>query len=297
METKIEKLPKSTYKITITIPKETVNQTRERIIEEAVKTAKVEGFREGKAPKEIVEKRLDEKNIRGEIINRLLPDAYSQAVKEHHVNPITQPKLKIEKFELNQDLVFEAAVVEKPEVKIGDYKKELLKLKDARAGKIIYDASGKPIKSSSGKDEQAKKINDEDILRALLDISEVEISDILIENEVTNMLSRLLDQTARLGLTVEEYLTSTNKTPQMLREEYKKAAAHNLKAEFLLSELIKKENIDASEEEIKETIRATPDEKTRKELEKEENKWYIESIIRKRKLIQKFLDILEGGKS
>lgn len=297
MKTEIEKLPKSTYKITITIPKETVNQTRERIIEEAVKTAKIEGFREGKAPREMVEKRLDEKNTRGEIINRLLPEAYLQAVKEHHLNPITQPKLKIEKFELNQDLVFEATIVERPEVKIGDYKKELLKLKETKANKVIYDASGKPIKLPSETGEQAKKVNDEDILKVLLDASEVEIPDVLIENEVNNMLSRLIDQTARLGLTVEEYLASTNKTPQTLREEYKKAAAYNSKAELVLSELIKKENIVASEEEIKETIKATPDEKTRKKLEKDENKWYIESVIKKRKLIQKFLDILEGGKS
>ena len=54
--------------------------------------------------------------------------------------------------------------------------------------------------------------------------SEVDVPDILVDEEVNHMLSRLIDQTGRLGLTVEQYLNSSGRTLDQIKQEYSQTA-------------------------------------------------------------------------
>jgi len=80
-----------------------------------------------------------------------------------------------------------------------------------------------------------------------------------------------------------------------LRNEYTKIAENNIKAEFVLSELIKKENIEVSDEEIEEMIKAAGDPNLVKS-EDPMQKLYIKSILQKNKLISKLAEEAEGDK-
>ena len=55
-------------------------------------------------------------------MNALLPAAYEAAVKEAGVEVVAQPEFDIVSMEKGQDWTISAAVVTKPEVKLGDYK-------------------------------------------------------------------------------------------------------------------------------------------------------------------------------
>ena len=69
---KLTWLPKKTFELEFSLPWEEVKKTYDAVVVDLVKTAKIEGFRPGKAPKEMVEKQADKGRLYGEVINRLL---------------------------------------------------------------------------------------------------------------------------------------------------------------------------------------------------------------------------------
>jgi len=292
MKTEIKKL-KNQIEITVTVPAKRVGEEFEKVLNDAAKEIEIKGFRKGQAPKEMARERINTSKAYGEVVNRLVSESYSASVKEHLLKPIVNPRIELVQFEpekKDQDLIFKATTAERPEVVLGDYKKELAKLKVQKPSEEIVGPDGKPLKSSSKADESSGPTLDT-VLQTVLKTAQVEIPEILTEGEVTRMLSRLVDQTARLGLTVEQYLQSNNKTIEQLRAEYKKQAAETLKAELVLDELAKVEKIEVTEKEIADAVQANPDPKARKQFEKEENKWYIKSILRRNKTIQKLVEL------
>lgn len=278
MEVKVEKQPKSTIKLTIKVPADKVKAAYDKVLTHAAEHAEIEGFRKGKAPKEMVEKRAKPSELNGETVNELLQEYYVAAVKEHMLSPIGNPKVMIKSFDKTQDFEFEATLAVKPEIKLGDFRK---KLKDLQAAK------------AKETDDSKKLITVDDVIQAISGSAEVEVSDILIEDEVTRMLSRLLQQTEALGLSVEQYLSAQNKKLDDLRKEYETAAEKGLKSEFALGKAIEEEKIEVSDKEIEDTIEAMPDAALKSQLQKGADRWYIISILSKNKLIRKLMDELE----
>lgn len=297
MKVEVERLPKKTVKLKITLAAEKIKSTREHVIEEMAKNVEIPGFRKGAAPKNLVEGQLDSAKIRGEVINHLIPPAYDQAVKENLIKPIVLPKIEVLSFEDNQDLTFSATTCEAPEIKLGNYPELLSKVKDLpsttdQKSKIILGPDGQPIAPPEEKDStdpQQEKIDK--VLETLLKTAEIEVSDLLIEDEVSRMLSRLIDQTGRLGLTVEQYLLSAGKNIDQLKEEYRQSAEKTLKLEFILMKIAKEEGIKIEESEISDIINGAPDEPSRHNLSQPENRAYLEGVLLKNKVIQKLLEL------
>lgn len=297
METEVEKLPKKTIKLKITVPKSKVKEAHEKIIDEAVKGVEIDGFRKGKAPRKLAEEKIDQEKIKEKTLNRLLTDAYLQAIKELLLKPITEPRIELKKFNLEEDLIFTAAVAEKPEVEVGDYRQVLKELGNKKLKtknqKVVYGPSGEPIKKVEGNKEE-EKITTNAVISAVLSVCKVEIPDLLTDAEVNRLLARLVDQTSRLGLTVEQYLSSQGKTAEQLRNEYRKTAEETLKAEFTLYKLAELEKVKVEEREISDTIKAAPEEKSREALSKPEGRLYVESILLKSRTISRLVEVAEG---
>jgi len=294
MKSEVKRIGNSQLELNITVPHKRVGEVLEKVLEEAGKEIKIKGFRKGQAPKKMVREKIDPSKARSEALNCLVTEAYTTVVKEHHLKPIVSPRVEIVQFEPEaeegQDFVFKATTAERPEVNLGDYKGELKKLEVRKPSEEIVGPDGQPLKTSS-RPSQFSGPSLDGVLQAVLKTVEVEIPEILVEGEVTRMLSRLVDQTARLGLTVEQYLQSEGKTVEQLRKEYQSQAQESLKSELVLEELAKVEKIEVSEKEIEAAIKANPDPETRKQFEKQENKWYIESILKRNKTIQKLMEL------
>jgi trigger factor len=94
----------------------------EKYLEESyhhlVKKAKIPGFRKGKASREVLERHIGKEGIFEEALNRLLPQAYEQAIKEQGVEAIATPSIEIEQTD---PVIFKATVPLRPTVKLGDY--------------------------------------------------------------------------------------------------------------------------------------------------------------------------------
>jgi FKBP-type peptidyl-prolyl cis-trans isomerase (trigger factor) len=277
VKVEVSKSPDNQVELTITIPSARVREAREEIVKEKAKDINLQGFRKGHAPESLVKDRISPEELNSGIINRLVGEAYSSAVKEHHLRPIISPKIELLQFapEEDQDLVFKATTAERPPIELGDYKQAV---KKAGGGKIL-GPDGKPVKDSKG-----EPFND--LVKAVLEQAQTKIPQILVEEEVNRMLARLIDQTAKLGMTVEQYLQSQQKSVEDLKKEYAKQVQETIKTELVLDEIANKEGLSVSDAEIEQAIRANPDEKSRKEFARAQNKWYIKTIIKRNKVLE-----------
>ncbi len=273
----MEKLQDGSIKLTITIPVDVVKKTWEEVVNNSVKGATVEGFRKGKAPKKLVESRIDTEKVREEVLKKLLSEYYIQAVKSHNIRPIVNPKIHVEKLddptgEKAGDWQFIALTCEAPTVDLGNYKEQIKQL--TAKSKIIIP----------GKEPQ--QISFEEITKILLENTTIKIPEMLSNHEVERLLSQTLDEIKSLGLTLDQYLSSTNKTPETLREEYKKRAENDIKLEFALQQIAETEHITVEDKEIQEATQIAKSDEERKNLEA--NRYLLASVLRQ----QKTLDFL-----
>src|SRR3990172_12868973 len=115
--------------LTITVPAKDVSQAFQEIKKRAVGEVKVSGFRPGKAPTDLAEKKLNEDALAQDLFQEVVPLAYARAVSEEKLKPIIPPQITVKEYGQDKDLVFEATTAEKPSVALGDYKKAVAKLK------------------------------------------------------------------------------------------------------------------------------------------------------------------------
>ncbi|OGD62593.1 hypothetical protein A2160_06180 [Candidatus Beckwithbacteria bacterium RBG_13_42_9] len=292
---KLTWLPNKTFELTLTIPKEEVKKTYGQVLSLLAKDTAVKGFRQGKAPEKLVEEKVGKSHVYEHVVQELVTGKYLEALKKHQLKPIISPKVSMVSMKDGEDWAFKATACEMPEIKLGKWE-EAVKGVNATA-KIWTPASGKPAtpESKAGDQVQTQPESEDKkiakIFDALLKEAQVDLSQILIDDETNRMLSKLLDQVNKLGMTIDQYLASEHKTSDQLRQEYRELAERTLKLEFILAEIGQEKNFAVTEKEVELMIQAVPDEKSRQNLQTPEQKTYIASILRKRKTIDFLLKL------
>lgn len=122
MTVKWEKLEGNTGVLTVEVSAEKVNEGLTAAFNKVVKTVNVPGFRKGKMPRPMFEKRFGVESLYQDALDILLPEAYGNAIDETGIDPIDRPDIDIEQMEKGKELIFKATVQVKPEVTLGDYK-------------------------------------------------------------------------------------------------------------------------------------------------------------------------------
>jgi len=122
----------------IEIPNETVVSELDAAYNQLKKTAKVKGFRPGKAPRSVLE-RMYKKDINGDVVSKLLQTALTEAIREKELNIVGQPEL-VEAPELDPaaSFKFTASVELRPE--IGE-----VNFKEMKITKTLYKATDEEI--------------------------------------------------------------------------------------------------------------------------------------------------------
>jgi trigger factor len=108
-------------KLKVQVPAEVAAREYEQIAQEYRKYARLPGFRPGKAPFNLVKRRFS-KEIRADLMQKLVPDSYSQAIKEKGVQPLGDPDFASLTFEEGEPLAFEAIFEVQPEISLPEYK-------------------------------------------------------------------------------------------------------------------------------------------------------------------------------
>lgn len=144
MEIKVENTEnKNEVKISFKVEAEKFENAIKSVYSKNAKYFVIPGFRKGKAPFNIVEKRYGDEIFYEDAFNELVPEIYENAIKEKNVAAVSQPKIDIQKMKKGEDLEFTATVQTKPEVKLGKYKGIELK-------KVEYTVSDEDVNHEIG---------------------------------------------------------------------------------------------------------------------------------------------------
>src|SRR5580692_5737058 len=103
------------------IPAEEVTKKIESVAKEFARVARVPGFRPGKAPVTLIRRRFAE-DIKGEVLQSLVPEQVEKAVKDQKLTPISQPHIDGVDYAEDRPLKFRAIFEVLPEFDLGQYK-------------------------------------------------------------------------------------------------------------------------------------------------------------------------------
>ncbi len=103
------------------IPADEVTKKLESVAREFARVARVPGFRPGKAPVSLVRRRFAD-DIKGEVVQSLVPERVEKAVTEQKLTPVSQPQVEKLDFIEGQPLKFRAVFEVLPEFELANYK-------------------------------------------------------------------------------------------------------------------------------------------------------------------------------
>jgi len=104
----------------VTVPKERVQKEYESSVVQVGRSAKVNGFRQGKVPRHMVEKLMGDR-IRFDVTNRLINEALRGAFEEHKLEVVGQPEIDLKEMEPAKPLEFTAKVELYPQPTVTNY--------------------------------------------------------------------------------------------------------------------------------------------------------------------------------
>ncbi|MGH7503627.1 MAG: trigger factor [Longimicrobiales bacterium] len=117
LKVEIEKSAAWTRRLTITVTKERVARERSSAAKRISQKVRLPGFRKGKVPMTVLEKRFGQA-IEQEAIERLIGDAYREAVKQEGLRPITQGEVDRVDYSQGSDLTFAVDLEVRPEIEL-----------------------------------------------------------------------------------------------------------------------------------------------------------------------------------
>ena len=144
MNCKVEKTKNANeVKLEITVEAEKFDEAIKKVYFKSAKYFNIPGFRKGKAPMQIVEKYYGKEIFYEDAFNEVAQDALEEAVEENKLEIVSRPDIEVTQIEKGKDLIFEAIMQTKPEVKLGKYKGIEIK-------KIEYNVTDEDIEHELG---------------------------------------------------------------------------------------------------------------------------------------------------
>lgn len=134
----IKKLPKSQIEFELTVEWKNWEKYLDDAASEASKEIKIEGFRPGKAPRNLVEQKVGKAILLNNAAEKAVKKAYVDFILKEKIEAIGSPKVEIMKLAEGNDLVFKAVVSVMPELKIDEkYKKDIKKINEEYKAKPV----------------------------------------------------------------------------------------------------------------------------------------------------------------
>lgn len=135
----------------ITAPAAEVNAGYKKAVQKIADQANIPGFRKGKAPRAIIEMHYGKEAVKQEGFEIVANKAYSEALDQEKLIPVSDPKVEESTFEEGKDMELTIKVTLKPEPELGEYKglhveKKEVEVTDEQVDAQIKDMMGRDAK-------------------------------------------------------------------------------------------------------------------------------------------------------
>ncbi len=135
MKTKLKNISDVKVELTISLGVEELKAAEQVALTKLAKEVKIEGFRKGKAPLEMVAAQVDPILLNQETLENALSKSVAEAFLKEKVQAINRPEVDVKKFIPGTELEFTATTEIMPKVKLGDYKKLGIKKEAVKVSK------------------------------------------------------------------------------------------------------------------------------------------------------------------
>ncbi|MFO8062378.1 MAG: trigger factor [bacterium] len=153
--------------INLTIDKKEFEDTYRNILSEFRKESDIKGFRKGKAPIKIIEKKYGPE-IENETINRIIPGKYREIIMNEDIHPITQPLITDMKKD-DSNINIEMTIETYPDVTIDNYRDIEIELERKTAdGEMVEEELKRLSKNQADMDEKEDALSTDDV--AIIDL-------------------------------------------------------------------------------------------------------------------------------
>ena len=135
----------------ITAPAADVNAGFKKAVQKIANQVNIPGFRKGKAPRAIIEMHYGKEAVKQEAFEEVANKAYSEALDQEKLIPVSDPKVEESTFEEGKDMELTIKVTLKPEPELGEYKglhveKKEVEVTDEQVDAQIKDMMGRDAK-------------------------------------------------------------------------------------------------------------------------------------------------------
>lgn len=113
----------SQTKVQLKLSSDNLSDYKDKALRKLGADVKVQGFRPGKAPLNLVEKQLNPNLLQSEVLDAAINALYGEALREHRLRPVAEPKVNVTKFVPFDTLEVEVEVEVIGEITLPDYKK------------------------------------------------------------------------------------------------------------------------------------------------------------------------------
>jgi len=251
-KTEIKKGADRSFEIQITIPAGKIENGYQKILKEHQQEVKIKGFRKGQAPLDLVEKKIGKDSIYQQLIQKIIGEAYSEAIKKYDLRPIIPPKISLVSAEEGKDWKIKITSCELPEIKTDQLNKEISEL-NAKS-KIWTPKKG--VKPAKNQEPQKKEQRIQEIVNTIIKTTKIILPKTLIDYEMTRKLSALIEELQKVGLKIEQYLSSKGITLEQLKAKYLQEIEDSWKIDLVLEKIADENKIVVSAEEINRLTKA-----------------------------------------
>ena len=278
--------------IDFSVPWAKVDAAYQQILKKYQPHVKTDGFRKGKAPLKIVEQMVGPERLYQETAEKVLPEAYVDAVKNADAKPISDPEIHPTSLEMGKDWQFHAHIAEKPLVKLGKYQ-DIAK----KAAKDFDRKQKEEVKKDTKKEEKPaekdNKTNIEDqklnaMMSAIRESVKPVIPELLIKQEAQYQLNQMSRQLQAYNIELKSYLASMGKNESELEQEYVGRALATWQIEVLIDAIAEDQKIEIVDKDIEEVIAKS---KTNKVTDTQ--RIQMKSMLRKQKVFDYLLTLAQ----
>lgn len=149
MKVKIDKKEKSQVVLEFTMEAEEFSKALDRAFEKNQKHFKVPGFRNGKVPRNVVEKVYGEGVLYESIIEDTVDEEYLKAVKENNLEIVARPELDIKQIGSGKDFIYTITTYVKPEINVKQYKGLEIKKVEAKVAAADVNAEIEKVREKN----------------------------------------------------------------------------------------------------------------------------------------------------
>ena len=138
MKVDVDKQPGFVSELHIQLPPEEVSKEWDAIANSFARVAKIPGYRPGKAPRSVIEKRF-RKEIQDEVTKTLVSKSYHDAVEHERLRVASLTNIEDVTFGQDKSMRFRATVVTEPEFELPEYKNIPVQLPDTKVSEAEID--------------------------------------------------------------------------------------------------------------------------------------------------------------